>query len=146
MAGQITNPVSGNTQKIRSLLINGLTGALIGLFLGLFVISIVMGGIWALIIAMIGGSSLFVIGRCARILNQTMRGLTIGLFIGYLTSIIMLIWVGLQLDLSANLWAGASFVVTHGLLQVFISDSKISSWGKALFPHLISDDIQKRSN
>ena len=118
---------------------------IVGFFLCIIPSSaIVMIGIWAFIVAIVGGISLFVIGRWTRIINRTRRGATIGMVIGFLISVItILVWVELRLNLSANRWAGAIFVLTMGILQIFIPDSILAGWLKTLFPRLISDDVSK---
>jgi hypothetical protein len=134
-----------NSQKTPSPIINGLIGAIVGFFIGIVAISvIVMIGIWAFIVAIVGGISISVIGRCTRIINRTRRGATIGMIIGFLISVItILVWVELRLNLSANRWAGAIFVLTMGILQIFIPDSLLASWLKTHFPRLISDNVSK---
>ena len=118
---------------------------IVGFVLGLVPITaILMTGIWAFPVAIVGGIGLFVIGRWTRMINRARRGAMNGMVIGFLASIItILVWVELRLNLSANRWAGAIFVLSLGILQILIPDSKLASWLKTLFPRLISEDVSK---
>ena len=116
---------------------------LLGVFLAVFPISFVMQGVPALLIALLGSISYFIIVRSVRIINPAMRGAALGLILGNLAGLIILVWVGLRLNLSINLWSAAVFALTLGLLRTLIPDTTLGRWLKKIFPQLILNGIRK---
>lgn len=114
-----------NTEKTSTLsIVNNLIGALLGIFLASFSISIVMEGIWAFVLAIVGGIATSLLIRFARI----MKIMLIGLIVGYSICLAVFVWVGLQWNLSTNKWVGVVFVLTLGIVRTFISDDLLVKW------------------
>jgi len=127
-----------DSQKTPSSMVICLIEATLGFCLGLFVVSILITGFWAFVLAFAGGISISVAGRCTRIINRTLKGAAVSFIIGFLANLVLLIWVGLRLELTANLWAGALLVFTQGIFQIFVTDAMLTHWLTALFPGLVS--------
>jgi len=127
-----------DSQKTPSSMVICLIEATLGFCLGLFVVSILMTGFWAFVLAFAEGISISAAGRCTRIIDQILKGAAISFIVGFLVSLVLLIWFGLRMELSANLWAGALLVCSQGIFQIFVTDAMLTNWLTALFPGLVS--------
>jgi hypothetical protein len=129
ISDKVTKPMNTNTQRPYSWLLYGLIGAAFGLFLGAFAYCILMKGTWAYVLALVGGFCLSIIARSGRILDRDMKGLMIGLGIGFLASLIKIILLGMKVYIPTNLWAGAVYVLTQGIVRAYvIPDSMLANW------------------
>ncbi|MFZ5856278.1 MAG: hypothetical protein ACOYZ6_05550 [Chloroflexota bacterium] len=104
---------------------------LFGFFLALFVISFVMSGIAAFILAILGGitSSLFL-----RLAKFRLKSFLPGLILGHVICLGVLVWLGEHWELSVNLWASTIYVLVLGLTRVFLSDDLLIKWLGHRFP------------
>ena len=119
-------------------LASNLIAVLLGAFLASFVFSFLMDGIWAFVLAMVGGvaSSIFL-----RFIKIRMKTMLPGLVIGYIAGLVIPIWAGRYWNLSVNLWVSAVYVFTLGIVRTFISDDLLANWINKIFA---KQDVQNK--
>jgi len=104
------------------------TGLILSLILGALISWVLLTGVWAIILAIVDSTAISVVFRSARILAPSVKGILTWAVIGFLVNTVVVIWAGLTLALSANLWAGAVFTLTLGILRIAIPDENLAHW------------------
>ena len=122
-------------------------GAGAGLVVGASSIWLVSRGIQGIAIAVVGGIAASIVVRGARIVNRAVKGVLAGVIIGFLASVAIVAWAGLEMGASANLWAGLVFVVVQAVVRLVVPDRRLERWLGRVVPQIVAesdeaDDIQ----
>jgi hypothetical protein len=122
-------------------------GAGAGLVVGASSIWLVSPGTRGIAIAVVGGIAASIVIRGARIVNRAVKGVLAGVIAGFLASVAIVAWVGLEMRASANLWAGLVFVVVQAVVRLVVPDRRLGRWLGRLIPQLVpesdeADDLQ----
>ena len=110
---------------------NTITTILLGFFLSSFAACIVMTGVIAFILAILGAimSSLFL-----RLVKIRLKSYVPALIAGYVSGLVLVVWFSEHWNLSVNLWASSTYVLSFGLTRVFLSDDLLTKWLDNHFP------------
>ena len=103
-------------------------GAGAGLVVGASSIWLVSRGLQGIAIAVAGGIAASVLIRGARIVNRTVKGVLAGVIAGFLASVGIVAWAGLEMGGSVNGWAGLAFVLVQGVMRMVVPDRVLGRW------------------
>ena len=121
-------------------------GAGAGLVVGASSIWLVSPRMRGIAIAVGGGIAASIVIRGARIVNRAVKGILAGVIAGFLTSVAIVAWAGLEMGASVNAWAGLVFVLVQGVMRMVVPDRVLRRWLGRVVPRLVAggDEAGKR--
>ena len=114
-------------------------GAGAGLVVGASNVWIVCPGVQGIAIALASGIAASIVVRGARIVNRGVKGVLAGVIAGFLASVGIVAWAGVEMGASVNGWAGLVFVVVQGVMRMAVPDRVLGRWLGRVVPRLMAD-------
>jgi len=114
-------------------------GAGAGLVVGASSIWLVSRGMRGIAIAVIGSIAASIVIRGAHIVNRAVKGVLAGVIAGFLASVAIVAWAGLEMGGSVNGWAGLAFLLVQGVMRVVVPDRVLGRWLGRVVPQVVAE-------